>query len=548
MEYREKLAKLGITLTKSGKQLCPVCSATRKNKSDPCLSVTYTNDAVLYKCHNCDFKGAVFYRSKYEKTRTYRKPRAPAVNEQNKSLVLFFEKRGISKAILDKYGVSLSDKGEIILPYYKDGELVNIKYRLDLVTGKKEFRQEKDTEKTLFGMDLVKDTDTLIWVEGEPDVLAFAQQGIPAVSIPQGASEKKLECIENCFEFIEKFSKHIIAVDNDPAGDTLKLNLLNRLGKEKCSVVDWKQYKDANEALMAGEDLNQFIYGAKDFAPDGILNFYDSFDDIYNYLYERDTNWYSTGWLKLDNIIKLRTSHLMIVSGYPSRGKSTFTDNLLINLAKRYDMKHLIASFESTQAKHYVSLLEMYSQCPIYKLSGNTENVFGDAFAFLADHFYRFDVDRLWNIDEICDRAERAVKKYGVKTLTIDPYNRLNNDFKDREDKYIGSILSKLSMLARRLDILVIFVAHPKKPDGEKMPNMYSISGSGDWYNMADYGIIVHRERAADGKLSDRPTVFVEKVKNFSLGNPSGGSVDLYYNKDLRILENHQIKEPAYGY
>ena len=106
----------------------------------------------------------------------------------------------------------------------------------------------------------------------------------------------------------------------------------------------------------------------------------------------------------------------------------------------------------------------------------------------------------------------------------------------------------RIGLRQKNFDILVIFVAHPKKPDGEKMPNMYSISGSGDRYNMADYGIIVHCERAADGKLSDRPTVFVEKVKNFSLGNPSGGSVDLYYNKDLRILENHQIKEPAYEY
>lgn len=550
MEYRDKLANLGITLTRSGKQLCPVCSATRKNKTDPCLSVTYADEAVLYKCHNCDFHGAVYYRSRYEKTRNYRKPEAPKTEQLEKrlmSLYKFFEARGISKSTLDKYKVTLTEKREIVLPYYKNNELVNIKYRLDLITGKKEFRQEKDTEKTLFGMDMVQD-NTLVWVEGEMDVLAFAEQGINAVSVPQGASEKKLECIENCYEFIEQFSKHIIAVDNDPAGDGLKLNLLNRLGKEKCSVVDWKQYKDANEALIAGEDLRQFLYAAKDIAPEGILTFYDSFDDIYKHLYEKDTDFYSTGWLKLDNIIKLRTSHLMIISGYPSRGKSTFVDNLLINLSKNYDMKHLIASFESTQAKHYTSLLEMYSQCPINELAKNQEYIFGDGYSFLSEHFYRFDVDKLWNIDEICDRAEKAVKKYGIKTLTIDPYNRLNNDFKDREDKYIGSILAKLSMLARRLDILVIFVAHPKKPDGEKMPNMYSISGSGDWYNMADYGIIVHRERATDGKLSDRPTIFVEKVKNFSLGNPSGGSVELFYDKDIRILKNHLVRESTYGY
>jgi len=327
---------------------------------------------------------------------------------------------------------------------------------------------------------------------------------------------------------------------NDPPGDGLKLNLLNRLGKEKCRIVDWKQYKDANEALIAGEDLSTFISDSKDIAPDGIMNFYDSFDEIYKYNFERDTDFYRTGWPKLDDIIKLRTGYLMIVTGYPSRGKSTFVDNLLVNLSRNYNIKHLIASFEHVQAQHFNQLLEMYAKLPIYKITKEHKDfMFGAGLEFIADHFYRFDIDKLWTVEEICERTILAAKKYGIKTLTIDPYNRLNNDFKDREDRYVGQILSKLSMLAKKLNILVIFVAHPKKPDGEKMPNMYSISGSGDWYNMADYGIIVHRERATDGKLSDSPKIFVEKVKNFSLGNPSGGGIELFYDKEERIIKNN---------
>ncbi len=543
MEYRDKLRELGITLTRSGKQICPNCSASRKNKHDPCLSVTYTDDAVLYKCHNnCGFEGAVYYRSKFEQTKKfYKKPAPPKVVKELEPIYKYFQKRGISKEIVDKYGVSLNDRKEIVIPYYKDGELVNVKYRTNLGNGKKTFRQEAETEKTLYGMDLVRDTKTLIWVEGEMDVLALAQVGIPSVSIPQGASENKLECIENCFDFIQKFDTHIIAVDNDVAGDKLKQNLLNRLGREKCKIVNWKQYKDANEALIDGADLKQFIDAAEDIAPDGILTFYDAFDEIYKYNFEKDHNYYETGWMNFDRIVKIRTGYLMIVTGYPSRGKSPFVDNLLMILSKKYHLKHLIASFESIMATHYNSLLEMYVEQPIYKyLRENENNIFGEPFEFIAEHFYRFDIDKLWTVDEICERAELAVKKYGVKTLVIDPYNRLRNDFKDREDKYIGSILSKLSMLAKKLDILVIFVAHPRKPDGEKTPNMYSISGSGDWYNMADYGIIIHRDRQqSDGKLSNYPTVFIEKVKNYFLGSPSGGTITLQYDIDRRILKDN---------
>ena len=541
MEYRDKLRDLGITLTRSGKQTCPQCSHLRKNKTDPCLSVTYTDEAVLYKCHNCDWSGAVYYRSKFEQTKkTYKRPDAPKVVKELAPIYKYFAKRKISQKTVDLYGVSFNDKKEIVFPYYKYGELVNVKYRTNLGNGKKKFRQEKDTEKTLYGMDLVKDTDTLIWVEGEMDVLALAEQGIFAVSIPQGASENKLECIENCFDFIQQFKTHIIAVDNDVPGDKLKERLLSRIGKEKCKVVNWKQYKDADEALIGGENLKTFIDSAEDIAPDGILTFYDCFDEIYKYNFEKDSDYFETGWTKFDNLVKIRTGYMMIVSGYPSRGKSTFVDNLLMNLSKRYGLKHLIASFESVIAGHYNSLLEMYSEVAIYRyMREHDNNIFGEPFEFIADHFYRFDIDRLWTVDEIIERTELAVRKYGVKTLVIDPYNRLNNKIvNNREDLYIGSILSKLSMLAKRLNILVIFIAHPKKPDGEKMPNMYSISGSGDWYNMADYGIIVHRDRSESGKLNNLPTIFVEKVKNHFLGDTSGGEITLRYDEYKRILVN----------
>lgn len=35
------------------KTLCPHCSHTRKNKSDPCLSVRIDNSGVGVRCHNC---------------------------------------------------------------------------------------------------------------------------------------------------------------------------------------------------------------------------------------------------------------------------------------------------------------------------------------------------------------------------------------------------------------------------------------------------------------------------------------------------------------
>src|SRR5262245_21273394 len=45
------------------KTKCPKCSASRKKKNAPCLSVSIDGEGVRWHCHNngCDFKGGEFY-------------------------------------------------------------------------------------------------------------------------------------------------------------------------------------------------------------------------------------------------------------------------------------------------------------------------------------------------------------------------------------------------------------------------------------------------------------------------------------------------------
>jgi twinkle protein len=257
-------------------------------------------------------------------------------------------------------------------------------------------------------------------------------------------------------------------------------------------------------------------------------------------LFQKDENFYITGWNSFDNLAKIRLGYLMVVSGYPSRGKSYFVNNMLVNLSKKYDIKHLIASFEDTIGSLYTTLFQIYVGKTINKIKYESgENAFekvlcSDEYEFINEHFKFFENDRTWSIDEIIKRTEIEYIKHGIKVLVIDPYNRLQNEYRDREDKYIGSILAKLCTLAKRLNILVVFVAHPKKPapgEANNPPNLYDISGSGDWYNMSDYGIIVHRKRKEDGKLEDIVQVDIQKIKNFSLGDPKGGCITLRFDK-----------------
>ena len=69
-------------------------------------------------------------------------------------------------------------------PYFRNRELVNVKYRsLD-----KEFSQVPRAEKVLFGLDDCIGASEIIVVEGEMDKLALEEAGFRhVVSVPDGA-------------------------------------------------------------------------------------------------------------------------------------------------------------------------------------------------------------------------------------------------------------------------------------------------------------------------------------------------------------------------
>ena len=86
------------------------------------------------------------------------------------------------------------------------------------------------------------------------------------------------------------------------------------------------------------------------------------------------------------------------------------------------------------------------------------------------------------------------------------------------ETLYISQTLDKLTNFAQRNDILIILMAHPtklpKNKDGViEVPTLYDISGSANFFNKADFGIVVHRDR-----INNTTEVHVQKVKFKHLG------------------------------
>ena len=176
-----------------------------------------------------------------------------------------------------------------------------------------------------------------------------------------------------------------------------------------------------------------------------------------------------------------------------------------------------------------------------------SESSLGRALDWANAHFtfIRADGDKvLTTLDWVLEKAGAAVMRYGVRGIVIDPWNEIehNRPSNMTETEYIGQSLSKVKRFAAQRGVHVWIVAHPAKIHGEAgkatpVPTLYDISGSANWANKADLGIVVFRNE--ETKNTD---IHIKKCRFKSIG--SKGVVSLGYSPVTgRYTEIRQYEE-----
>ena len=515
---REKLQELGIELKRSSgyvKTTCPKCSHQRKKKSDQCLAVDI--DQGLYNCHHCGWSGNV----KFEKKKKYIKP--PKVSaDVNERVLEWFASRGITEPSVAhwKIGESLEYMPQvqkkrrcINFNYFRDNELINVKYR----DAEKNFKLVSGAELIFYGIDNLKDTKRCYIVEGEMDALSLHEAGLYSVcSVPNGASKgtQKLEYLDNCYEYFKDKEEIILCTDNDDAGLQLRNELARRFGSYRCKYVDFSDFKDANEVLIhkGAETLRNIIKNAKNFPLEGVLNL----DNIWNNVLSFNENGiknYSLGLGESDNYLKIAMGEWSIVSGIPNSGKSDIVDQILCNLATKHDFRCAMFSPESFPYEGHIKRIANKlnnKNCSSDDLN-NTKD-------FIEEHFFwiKIDLENL-TLKGILDAFRDLVFQKGINVCVIDPWNMLDHSAQ-RDFSYIGRILSEITQFCQQTKTHLFLVAHPRKIESVegvyKKPTLYDISGSADFFNKAYNGIIVYRCIGQKTKYkSDAVRIYIEKVK-----------------------------------
>jgi len=397
----------------------------------------------------------------------------------------------------------------LIIPYIKNGRMVNRKYRA--FEPQKEFRQDKDAVKCFWNYDCITDESLsdhpLVITEGEFDATIAIQAGFPrSVSVPDGApaqsiidpSSTKYNYVMDAIDDMRGVKRIVLATDGDGPGCVLRDDLAARIGKPRCQFIRYPEgCKDLNEvACRCGlERVRQIINEASWMKISGLFKMSDLPP-------MQESCQIKMGDDVLDYFIRVRRGDFHVLTGIPGMGKSTWINDMACRLALESGVVTAFFSPEQrTQIDHRRALRWRYTGSPPGTWTAMEEiaadNWIDDHFVFMVEPDDE-DADLQWWFDT----AMGAILRHNATVLIIDPWNELEHrrDSGQSLTEYVGDSIKQMKKFAKRMNVHLIVAAHPAKLQRDKktgeipIPTLYDISDSAHWINKADLGVVIHRD------------------------------------------------------
>lgn len=472
--------------------------------------------------------------------------------------------RGLDVELCSRLGLNpvVQGGGEVLqIDFRRAGEVVRRKYRfIDTVPeGRQKYWQDKGGVRCAWNEDVLRDESLrslpLVITEGELDAAAAIQCGfLRTISVPDGApppgersaedlaGSSKYQWLEDIRPFLTKewAPEIIIASDGDDNGAALLQDLSVLLGRFRCKFLTYpkakrpdrrgrERLKDLNEVLedYGAEGVQKTMAKAEWLRIEGVYRMSQLPPLPEQVIYEPRHK-------VLRDHYKVRLGDFSVWTGIPGFGKTTVLNDVLNGIAVDHDLTIAWASFEQEiQRDHKRALRTWFCETPAYRASPE-QLAAADAWIDRNHVFLVQNEDEDATLEWLLDKMEAAVVRDRASIIVIDPWNELEHDRRpgEAETEYIGRAIRSLKRFAKAFRVHIVVVAHPAKMQRDdkgvyRMPSLYDISGSANWINKCDLGVIVHRPNADDTVVKVQKSRYHEVI-----GKP--GEVTMQFCSDDR--------------
>lgn len=528
------------------------------------------------RCHiEFDFKNGFGYDER-ESLENYRFPVDDSV-EDNSQAVEYLKKRGFTEETIKFFDIGQTKNGDVQFKF-KDinGRLVGVKYRHSRAVKHGEskywWQSNCSTCHFLFNANNVDITQPLLICEGNLDSMAVWQSGFHnVVSIPGGAND--LNWIKQNFDFLEKFKKVILWLDNDNAGEEGTKKIVQKLGEYRCYIVESPEYAqqaveeyyskfnpekpirktDANNVMVAidGSAVQKMIADAKAVENPRIKSLFD-----YEEMQLQNIPNISFGVKELNKVLYGNfESTLTLITGKSGDGKTSVLNQICVAAPLEQNKNVFIYSGEMPAPFLLGNIFRpLASNRHIIEYDNGPDRPKGYAVSKQAtqlirqcyhDNLYVYDDsiegDNSLSTDSmsLIQQMDYAYRRYNTTVYIVDNMMCLSLKGCAGDTKLEKQIdfIKQLKLFTKKYPVEVALVAHSRKlAQGETEVGLQSVAGASEIGNLADRCIackILHED-------SDGYNFQLSVVKDRQSGK-AGKTVKLYYdNCSMRIFSDKQ--------
>lgn len=417
-----------------------------------------------------------------------------------------------------KLGVSwIRDKGtqpELALgiPYLVGDKVPLLKMRnLEADKDKRKFRRTAGGDSLLFNAEGIKGCRQVVLVEGELDAISLWQLGVHNVASTSLGAKKTLP--DEWLALLADADDIVLWYDDDDKGQEVVASVATQLGTYRCRLAQMPtglDAKDANDLMMrlpqdeAAEVVARVIAEARSLVLSNVVMPSHFADALAQEIMDGEkTLGVSTGWPEIDrSIMGIRMGELTMVTGHTAHGKTSWSLDLVNNLAKQ-GVPVLVSALENGPLSIARKIFQkIFHMSPASLITDEHKQRALQVLGLLdKDPLFILDLYGLHSIDEIIDQVRFAVRRHGIKVFMFDHLHFLKVGARDMVQHY-DEALHKLNALKVELQIHIIVVAHPRGSVlDDVVPMGGDIKGCSSAKQIADNGFSVFRaQRVIDTK------------------------------------------------